>query len=362
MASDRASAITEPAAEDLSELPQLLRRAGVGEIILVHGTFAGTDVVGVVREIARFSPSLARRLGDLGKRWFDELAGEVGNYTATYAQCLTDLVNPPSLEPILVSRFPWTGENHHLGRADGAMLLIERLLDDAQRRGRRILVLAHSHGGNMVAMLSHLVGASSEEKQAFFGRTRLHYKSYLFRRIDLPTWQHVQEGLAKCDPSSFPRLDVATFGTPLRYRWNTGVCENLLHFVHHRPLDPSKPQAACIPAGIQQLLDAAGGDYVQHLGIAGTDFLPSVFAWRDWIVERRMGQIFECHARRSHLMRNLKVGRRTSADGVTLLVDYADTDEGWNRKLFGHGVYTCRQWLPFHLKEIAERFYTTRNG
>ena len=41
----------------------------------------------------------------------------------------------------------------------------------------------------------------------------------------------------------------------------------------------------------------------------------------------------------------------------TLLVDYSADDNPWYRKLLGHGVYTCRPWLPFHLQEITERFY-----
>ncbi len=91
--------------------------------------------------------------------------------------------------------------------------------------------------------------------------------------------------------------------------------------------------------------------------IAGTDFLPSIFAWRDWIVERRMRNLFEPPPASPRLIKHLKLGRRVSIDGTTLLVDYPDTDAQWNRKLFGHGIYTCQQWLLFHLCEIVKRFY-----
>ena len=100
-----------------------------------------------------------------------------------------------------------------------------------------------------------------------------------------------------------------------------------------------------------------GGDYIQQIGIAGTDFLPSFFAWRDLIVERRLRWLFESTARRRDVIGKLKQGRRESSDGKTLLVDYPTTAGQESQKLFGHGVYTCHQWLPFHLQAICSHFY-----
>jgi hypothetical protein len=356
VSAELAAESSDSMSSDIGQAPQLLRQGGVTRIILVHGTFAGNDIVGLVRQVARFSPSLAGKMNELGKRWFDELAGEVGNYTANFADCLSSLINPPSLPPIPVTRFEWSGENHHLGRAGGVMSLVES--QTSKRGGERVLVLAHSHGGNVLAMLSHLVGSSQRDQTAFFNGTRLHYRNPLTGEIDLPKWAHARQRLADATQHT-PRIDVATFGTPLRYRWNTDVCANLLHFVQHRPLDQQHPEVAMLPTSIQQVMDAAGGDYVQQLGIAGTDFVTVGFAWREWIVERRMRRMFEPRVRRRDLIKNLMRGHRVSADGTTLLVDYADTAEGWQRKLFGHGVYTCHQWLPFHLREITERFYGT---
>lgn len=350
----KAAEVDDPAPSDLGRAAELLREGGVAKIVLIHGTFAGNDIVGLVRQVARFSPSLAGKLSLLGKRWFDEFAGEVGNYTASYAQLLSRLINTPSLPPIEVTRFGWSGENHHLGRAGAVMSLINSQGSNSLGPNERVLALAHSHGGNVLAMLSHLIGCDQQDRAAFFDATRLHYRNPLTGAIDLPNWDIVSKRLAEARE---PRIDVATFGTPLRYRWNTSVCSKLLHFVHHRPLDPQHPAQAVLPTSIQQVIDAEGGDYVQQLGIAGTDFVTFGFAWREWIVERRMRRMFERGARRRDLIGNLKRGQRISADGTTLLVDYPDSDQQWRRKLFGHGVYTCHQWLPFHLREIAERFY-----
>jgi hypothetical protein len=216
-------------------------------------------------------------------------------------------------------------------------------------------MMAHSHGGNVLAMLSQVLGADRMSIETFFRQVKWHYHSPLRGKSDLQTWLRVRDRLLTF--RGFPVLDVATFGTPLRYRWNRQVCPNLLHFVQHRTMDPESPNKAVFPRSFQEIYNALAGDYVQHLGVGGTDFLPSIVAWRDWLVERRMGQMFESTARRRDLWKKLKVGRRESCDGTTLLVDYSADDNGWYRKLLGHGVYTCHQWLPFHLHEITERFY-----
>ncbi len=165
-----AAAVHEPCCRDVGDAPLLLRRAGVAEIILIHGTFAGNDIVGIAREIARFSPRLAKRIGSLGKQWFDELVGEMGNYTEAYADCLSRLINSTSAAPIPITRFHWSGENHHLGRADGVMSLLELLSSRVQAFGGRRLILAHSHGGNLAAMMSQLLVPTLRHDATFLKR------------------------------------------------------------------------------------------------------------------------------------------------------------------------------------------------
>jgi hypothetical protein len=340
----------------LSETATRLEAHAVGAILLIHGTFAGNDIAGLLREIARFSPVSAHRIRELAKSWLDDFVGEIGNYTEEYADRLQSDLNEGGC-PIPVHCFAWSGENHHLGRADAVMSLIEKI-DSVCPEGdssRRVLIWAHSHGGNVVAMLSQIVGATPADLETFFQQSRLHYHSPTFDKVDLSAWHRVKHRLLS--GNGFPPLDVATFGTPLRYRWNREICPKLLHFVQHRVVDAEHPTRAILPRSPQDVYRATAGDYVQHIGIGGTDFLPSIFAWRDWLVEHRMAKMFESTARRRDIWKKLKVGRRTSCDGTTLLVDYSIDDNPWYGKLFGHGVYTMHQWLPFHLREITERFY-----
>lgn len=354
-----AGAVQEPGRRDVGDVPSLLRAANVSQIILVHGTFAGNDVIGLMREFARFSPGAAGVLKRFVKRLFDQVAGELGNYTQSYAERLSHLVNVDGRSHIAVTPFHWSGENHHLGRAGGAMALLDSLQSQAWDPGQRVLIWGHSHGGNLLALMTGILGADAAARDAFFRATLPHYRDPIMRRLDLPFWERVRDRLeANAGKGPLPHFDVATFGTPLRYRWNIGVCENLLHFVHHRPLKADVSTRASVPTTIREVASAAGGDYIQQLGIGGTDFLHPFYAWRSWWVERRLRRLLAPGIRRRDLPRNLQQGQRVSLDGETLLVDYPKTPERWRRKVAGHALYTRHEWLPFHLREVATRFYS----
>lgn len=339
LGAEAAKPVAEPTASDVPLATSRLRAAGVVEIVLIHGTFAGHDSSGVLRSLGLIAPTMAGRLAEISKSWFDEFAGEVGNYTDSFAECLSSLVNPPGEDPIPVTRLNWSGENHTLGRAQGAIALLDHLQSRPARTNQRVLIFAHSHGGNVVAMLSQLLAASDSARNQFYASA---VKDASIRTIHF---------------NSLPILDVASFGTPLRYRWDTRICHRLLHFVHHRPRIDRQPTAAEFPSSPVAVLQAVAGDYVQHLAIAGTDFVPLSQGYVEWAKDRRLRAMFESEMRSRDLVERMKRGRRVSCDGTTLLVDYPADDSGWNRKLLGHGIYTSRQWLPFHLREITSRFY-----
>jgi hypothetical protein len=115
-----------------------------------------------------------------------------------------------------------------------------------------------------------------------------------------------------------------------------------------------------MPDRVEDVLAARGGDYIQQLGIAGTNFWHFLGAWRSWRAERKLTRLLQRGVRNRDLLRNLRNGLRVSQDGMTLLVDYAVTDKGWAVKAAGHAVYTRPEWLPFHLREIASSLYAPR--
>ncbi len=363
VSSDIASPVTDPCTIDSASIADSLRSAGVVEIMLIHGTFAGNDIVGLMRMLHRISPRLSSAMKTLGKQWFDQLADENGNYTSGYAECLSRMVNIEQRDDIAVTRVHWSGENHHLGRALGAVSLLDTMLARTWTGDQRLLLFAHSHGGNLLAIITLLLGSSQGAREKFF--QAIHIPRHAVS-ADPVTHDSVSSQLDRVCASlmddrrrsNLPQIDIATFGTPLRYGWNNGICKNLLHFVQHRPLIEGEPARAALPQSIGDIAHARGGDYVQQIGIGGTDFPHPFFAWDSWRSERQLRRIFEPTVRRRDLQKNLRRGHRVSLDGKTLLVDYGSTRERWNQKLFGHGVYTCRQWLPFHLREVVKEFYS----
>ena len=112
---------------------------------------------------------------------------------------------------------------------------------------------------------------------------------------------------------------------------------------------------------------ALDGDYVQQIGISGTNFMPLPIAFRTMLADRRLDKLLEADVARGGLAREnvaregviprLRHRMRVPDEGTTLLVDYRGISPWPHRHIAGHGLYTRRKWLPFHCREIASRFY-----
>jgi len=340
-----------------------LDAAGVGAVYLAHGTFVGHDAAGVVAELARVFPRAGRAVRRAIKQIVDKLSGEAGNYTGAFAECLERAINSPKRPFIPVRRFHWSSENHHLGRADGAVRLIDELVRQRPPSGRRILLWGHSHAGNVFALATHLLSGNREAIRSFFDATEVYYSWPIVHCVDVPVWKQVRRLLESAGrPLADVALDVVTFGTPIRYGWDPAGYDRLLHFIHHRPAAGLPEYRAAFPPRIEDVTKAAGGDYVQQLGIAGTNVMPSMLAWRSWLADQRLNRL---------LQKDLPPGRRdrfragaiVPDAGTTLLVDYGPLSGDVTQHLAGHAVYTSQQWLLFHAEETARRWYgldTTR--
>jgi hypothetical protein len=115
---------TEPSspefAERLGAAGRTLAQAGVEAIYLVHGTFAGNDLFGLLTELERYAPRLAVALRHAGKRALDIVAGETGNYTPRFAARMQSALSARAGREIPVRLFNWSSLNNHMGRADAA--------------------------------------------------------------------------------------------------------------------------------------------------------------------------------------------------------------------------------------------------
>jgi len=334
----------------MASVGQVYRAAGVRAVYLVHGTFAGNDPVGLLRVVQRVAPGAGRRLQQLNKQLFDKLAGDHGNYPAGY----TDEFQRST--GVCVKRVIWSGENHHVARAHAAVCLIGDLADAGYAPEDRVLVWGHSHAGNVLALMTNLLAADSAQRASFFAAGRCYYRKSWFGGIGEPVWDRVRELLERPPTARrLPQLDLVTFGTPIRYGWDTDGYARLLHVIYHRPRTGLPQYRTALPRSVGDLLRAVDGDYIHQFGIAGTNLMPLGIGLPTWLADLRLGRLLQAGIGPSGLIRHLRVGQRVPAEGETLLVAYPDISAA--RQLAGHAIYTRQSWLPFHAAEVARRFY-----
>ncbi|MHC4933340.1 MAG: hypothetical protein ACYTGV_14240, partial [Planctomycetota bacterium] len=327
------------------------RAAHVSVVYLIHGTFVGSDALGLLGELSRMAPDLGARLRSWQKRAVDRLTGESANYTKEYARAFEEALGIP------VRLFHWSSENDHLGRSDAAVRLIEELARAEVPRGDRVLLWSHSHGGNVLALVSNLVGGDPMSRGRFFRAARPYYLRPLLGRAAHPVWPRVR-GLLNRNELAHLTLDMVTFGTPVRYGWETRGYGKLLHFINHRPLPGLPEHQARFPPDLKAVREGAGGDHIQQIGIAGTDFPKATFDWRSRRAERRLRELLQPGFRNRDLLARLKAGVRLPEEGTTLLIDYDDTGESLREHVGGHALYTFSRWLPFHAEQVARRLYS----
>lgn len=340
------------------QVAESFHAGNVRAIYLVHGTFVGHDALGLLAEMGRVFPSASRTLRHATKRLADRYIGDAGNFTAQYAERLAAGLRVAGEPDIPVRLFHWSSENHHIGRADGAVRLIDELANLNLPRDGRILLWGHSHAGNVFALMTNLLSGNQKKVGAFFDAAQIYFRWPLVGLIDIPLWQRVARRLKEADrPLANHPLDIVTFGTPLRYGWDAEGYSRLLHFVHHRPTPGLRPEQAPFPPRWNDVAAAAAGDYVQQLGIAGTNTAPSPIAWRTWCADRRLGQLLEAEGSTSQLLEHLAAGRRVADEGTTLLVDYGEVADSLTEHHAGHALYTRERWKLFHAEQVAAQLY-----
>ncbi len=346
---------TEEFQSRMRRVGQLLRAAGVEAIYLVHGTFAGNDAWGIARLISRVAPQAAPWLEQRTKKAVDYVMRDCSNYTQRYAELFEQLVNQGESTRIPVRLFTWTSANHHLGRADCAIRLIDELQSQFRGSPSRVLLWGHSHAGNAFALMSNLLGAVDAQRAHFFRAARSYFT---LRRPQEEVWWRVKKLLqAPGNPLSPLQIDIVTFGTPIRYGWDSTVCQGLLHYVFHRPAESLPEYLAKFPPSMAEVLCASGGDYIHQLGIANTNFQPNLLNWRSWLANCRLARMLQGEYVPSDLYGHLRVGMRVAEHGKTLLVDYGEPNNAVYRHAAGHSIYTQLEWLLFHAEDVSQRLY-----
>ena len=382
--------------EAMGTLGSRLTDAGVGLVLFLHGSISGTDVFGLQRldEAGGLKRGYSRgisgldsllsfmREGDNGipplpgvlkpplrndeatKALLDQQIGDAGNFTASYVDLFNKAVNQKSSTPLLGVRELWSGENHHVGRAVAACLLLSRLADlvTAHRLGpgNRLLIQAHGQAGLVVGLASNLLCPSPiTGRRTMF--EMLNAYAAATGNVQLgPLIKRLEPLLASGTLLNGAALDVVTFGTPVRYGWDPSGIGKLLHIVNHRMLRTDGKRWLSkmeLPQITVEMPIAWGGDYVQQLAVAGTDAAPSSEAAK--ACNKGIWELVEPYDGFERWVECARRAVRCPGDGQCLLVDYKDCTGSTNVRdhYYGHAAYTRLDMMLFNTTEIVTSLY-----
>ena len=377
--------------EAIGQIGRQLRAGGVRAIVMLQGSVLSTDLFGaqrldegvlkrgysrgipgldtllaLMREKATGLPavSAAKKLpfhdDDATKATLDDQLHDAANVPASALDTLRQALTGHDDRPLPCVRYLWSSEHHHVGRAIAAIRFAERLKQLSAEfplaAGERLLVLAYGHAGQLLALLSNLLmPGPMATRTALLEVLRPHQPG-----LNLNNVGNLLESGGLLNGAA---LDVVTFGTPVRYGWETSTIGKLLHIVNHRPLraDGKRWLAKMeLPQITLEMPYAVGGDYVQQLAIAGTDAVPSSPSAQE--ANKVLWELLEPYEGFERWLECARKGVRCPSDGRCLLIDYKDGDTtpeaDPSRHLFGHAVYTRQNAWLFNMTHIVESFYS----
>jgi len=379
--------------DGMAQLGAQLAQAGVRTVLFLHGTFLSTDLFGVQRldeagglkrGYSRGIPGMEALLAlmredtngvsafqggrkppfaddDATKKLIDEQASDAGNFSATYVEQFRTAINRNASRPIVCTRYLWSSEHHHLGRAQAAVRLINQLralcVEQKLGAGDRILVQAHGQAGLVLALVSNLTApGNSSGRETVLQNLRGHMSAGDLEQLEsLLQTGNVLNGAS---------LDVVTFGTPVRYGWDSSGVGKLLHVVNHKPMraDGKRWLAKMeLPQITMEMPIAWGGDYVHQLAVAGSDAVPASPEAK--AANKALWELLEPYDGFERWLECARKCVRCANDGICLLVDYKDAGSTNPRDhIYGHAAYTRINALLFNTTEIVKVMYTPQNA
>lgn len=380
----------------MSALGGPLSGAGVRAVLFLHGSLLGTDLFGMQRldEVGGLKRGYSRGISGLdallaamredtnglsaaqlappikddaaSKTCLDDQLGDAGNFTNTAVAQFQQAINQNLSHPIACRRTLWSCEHHHLGRAIATLLVLDQLRTlcaNVKLVARdRLLVLAHGHAGQLLALASNFLapsGNSGKKKlldlvTAYAQQTSQDALWGLIRRME-----PLLEAGTMLNGAS---LDVVTFGTPVRYGWDRTGLGRLLHIINHRALraDGKRWLAKMdLPQITVEMPVAWGGDYVQQLAVAGCDALPLTPEAKS--ANKAIWELVEPWDGFERWLECARKSVRCPVDGVCLLVDYKDCtgSAAVRDHYYGHAAYTRSQAILFNMTEIVNALYAS---
>jgi len=328
--------------QKMSMQGELLKKNNVRLILLAHGTFVGDDTFGLFDLIEPLNKSIADALRDEGKHIINKLAKDVGNYTPEYASVMES-----SLENnIPCELFVWSSGNYHLARIKGtfelAQTLADKIIENHLEANDRILLMGHSHAGQLFALLTTFLANDANARQL-----------YEIMANEDGLNEDKNKLISNLEIIKTISLDIVTFGTPVRYTWGKYDKFRLKAIVNHR-----------YNVGMSGLLKTRDGDYVQQWGVEGTDIFPP----EELQLNDEFDRVLDTGRNSALLIASLEREERRHpkyADGThvgeSLLINYKDDSlllPNCIKTLFGHGVYTNHITMLFNMATIVKEWYS----
>lgn len=296
----------------------------------------------------------------------DNLAQETGNFTSEYVRTFEQGLSQEGRSPISCGRYVWSSVHHHVGRVEAALAFMDFLQQWGAERSflkkDRVLLIAHGHAGQILALLSNLLASGESEARArIFEILAESWKVCPVEGRSVEQLEALYQVLLDQRFLGGASVDMVTLGTPVRYGWDTDGVAGLLHVVNHRMIrtDGKRWLAKMeLPQAAWEMPYQTGGDYVQQFAVAGTDDVPSSPEIQQVNVDLR--ELLEPY---DGFERWLECTRRTTRcpnDGQCLLVEYGiqANEEHPRQHLYGHGCYTQSRAMLFMAREIAKALYS----
>ena len=330
----------------MREYGDILAKHNVRQVFFVHGTFAGDDPFGISKIFKHLPDRLVTNSRNHIKKTTDKWTGDGGNYTEGYViEFCTAVSNNLCSND---SRFTWSSGNTHEDRLLGAIELAKHIANTINagkvRANETILLLGHSHGGQLFALLTHFLEDGKMANQ-LYEFINIHYgpQSEIQLKTDIDTIKSVN-------------LDFVTFGTPVRYTWGRYEKFRLMPVINHRNNSEL--------SGVPTIRD---GDYVQQWGVDGTDVLTPGKPPREKELSKTLNSpgldLLAALTSSKDNSRSLPKYEDCTVVHENVLVNYGDNLPSPDpvvsqQKLIGHAVYTTEQTMLFNVGLIVQSLYS----
>ncbi|MDQ3231159.1 MAG: hypothetical protein M3Q07_05000, partial [Pseudobdellovibrionaceae bacterium] len=142
----------------MKRVGQTIQKSDVKQIYFLHGTFTGSDPFNVLPPLKGLMPQFAQQweqiIENKMKRAVDKLARDIGNFLPDYVKLFEEATD----HQIPCHTLHWSSANHHWGRLQGALRLIEDLHQRFPKGPEgRILLIGHSHARQVFALFTQLL-------------------------------------------------------------------------------------------------------------------------------------------------------------------------------------------------------------